>query len=583
MATWHVPLTAEALLNGCRSSEELEQIQAHMLKTGLVLNTFKWNTVIRRYANSNEPEAALILYTQMQTQSVPRNTHTFPFLLKACSNLSAFEETRQIHGQVIKLGFGSQVHATNAILHAYTSSGGVNYGRHLFNLSTNLHDTVTWNTMINGYMKCGEIKKATELFKMMPTKNAISWTVMVSGYVQAGFDMEALEVFQKMQAADMKLDSLVLTSALSACSHLGALDQGRWIHEHINRSGMKIDSMLGCALIDMYAKCGNMGKALEIFEKVGNKSVHAWTAMIFGCAIHGQGREAFSWFKKMKAEGITPNQVTFTAILTACSNAGMVEEAKSMFKSIIKNGHEGHTSSPTIEHYGCMVDVLGRAGLLMEAIDLIKRMPVEPNAIIWGSLLKSCKIHGNLELGKEIGKLVIEMNPDHGGRYIHLANIHAAAREWKLAAETRRKMKAGGVSKLPGCSTISVNGIVHEFVAGDRNHPEADAISSIWHQIADRLKQEGYKPVTTGLLLDLEDNEKETAISQHSEKLATAFALIHTKPGTGIRIFKNLRVCEDCHAVMKLISKIYNREIVMRDRTRFHCFRDGKCSCADYW
>ncbi|CAN1814089.1 Pentatricopeptide repeat-containing protein At5g66520 [Linum perenne] len=374
---------------------------------------------------------------------------------------------------------------------------------------------------------------------------------MVSGYVQAGLDKEALKLFHEMQAAGKKLDKVILTSALSACAQLGALDQGRWIHAHIKRSGMQIDSILGCALIDMYAKCGDMEEAIEMFDKMEAKSVHAWTA----------------------------NLVTFTAILTACSYAGLIEEGKLLFNSI----EEDHILNPTIEHYGCMVDLLGRAGFLTEAKDLIKRMPVKPNAIIWGSLLKACKIHGNLELGKQIGKLVIEMNPDHGGRYIHLANIHAAAKEWELAAKARRQMKEHGVLKFPGCSTISLNSIVHEFLAGDRTHPEAGTIYSTWNQIADRLLQEGYKPVTRELMLDLEDSEKETVVSQHSEKLAITFGLIHGKPGTVIRIFKNLRVCEDCHTAMKLISRIYNRQIVMRDRTRFHCFRDGECSCADYW
>ncbi|CAN1814080.1 Pentatricopeptide repeat-containing protein At5g66520 [Linum perenne] len=561
--------------------EEVKQIHASMLKTGLISNTnavskllvsctsptsgnleyaqkvfdrmegvadtLMWNTVIRGYANSSKPELSLFLYSQMLACSVPHNTYTFPFLLKACSNLSALEETRQIHGQIVKLGFGSEVYATNALLHAYTSSGCVNSGRHLFNL-INQPDTVTWNSMINGYMKCG-------------------------------LDKEALKLFHEMQAAGKKLDKVILTSALSACAQLGALDQGRWIHAHIKRSGMQIDSILGCALIDMYAKCGDMEEAIEMFDKMEAKSVHAWTAIIFGFAIHGQGREALTWFRKMKEDGIKPNLVTFTAILTACSYAGLIEEGKLLFNSI----EEDHILNPTIEHYGCMVDLLGRAGFLTEAKDLIKRMPVKPNAIIWGSLLKACKIHGNLELGKQIGKLVIEMNPDHGGRYIHLANIHAAAKEWELAAKARRQMKEHGVLKFPGCSTISLNSIVHEFLAGDRTHPEAGTIYSTWNQIADRLLQEGYKPVTRELMLDLEDSEKETVVSQHSEKLAITFGLIHGKPGTVIRIFKNLRVCEDCHTAMKLISRIYNRQIVMRDRTRFHCFRDGECSCADYW
>ncbi|CBI27471.3 unnamed protein product, partial [Vitis vinifera] len=551
------------LLQRCSNMEELRQIHGQMLKTGLILdeipaskllafcaspnsgslayartvfdrifrpNTFMWNTMIRGYSNSKEPEEALLLYHHMLYHSVPHNAYTFPFLLKACSSMSALEETQQIHAHIIKMGFGSEIYTTNSLL--------------------------------NVYSKSGDIKSARLLFDQVDQR-----------------DTEALNLFHRMQTAGIKLDNVALVSTLQACADLGVLDQGKWIHAYIKKHEIEIDPILGCVLIDMYAKCGDLEEAIEVFRKMEEKGVSVWTAMISGYAIHGRGREALEWFMKMQTAGVEPNQMTFTGILTACSHAGLVHEAKLLFESMERI----HGFKPSIEHYGCMVDLLGRAGLLKEAEELIENMPVKPNAAIWGALLNACHIHGNLELGKQIGKILIQVDPGHGGRYIHLASIHAAAGEWNQAARVRRQMKEQGVSKLPGCSVISVNGTAHEFLAGDESHPQIKEIDHMLEQIVERLREEGYKPKLGDLLLDLEDKEKETAIHHHSEKLAVTFGLISTKPGMTIRIVKNLRVCEDCHTVIKLISKVYAREILMRDRTRFHLFKDGNCTCGDYW
>lgn len=602
-------------LETCSSMEELKQIHAQMFKTGLVSssipaskllsfcslsssgnlgyarkvfdgfsspNIFTWNIMIRGYSNSNEPEKALLLYHQMLCHSVSHNEYTFPFLLKACSCLSALEETHQIHAHILKLGFGSEVYAMNSLLHVYAVTGSIRSANLLFD-RTPQRDIVTWNSIIKGYAKSGEMGKANEFFRSMPVKNIISWTAMISGYVGAGLSREALNLFHEMQSAGVKPDKVTLASALSACAHLGALDQGSWIHTYIDKNRIRIDQVLGCVLIDMYAKCGSneVFKSIvkKVFKSMEKKNVSLWTAVIDGFAIHGQGREALDWFMKMLKEGVKPNAITFVAILTACSHAGLVNEGRSLFQSM----KTVYKLKPSIEHYGCMVDLLGRAGLLKEAMELIERMPLRPNAVIWGALLNACRIHRHLELGKQVGKFLVEVDPTDCGRYIHLASIHAAAGEWEEAAKVRRQMEDWGVSKVPGCSVISLNGNVHQFIAGDDLHPDIEEIYHMWERIAKRLRQEGYKPATEDLLLDLEDEEKDTAIQQHSEKLAIAFGLIRTQPGTTIRIFKNLRICEDCHKVAKLISEIYARDIVLRDRVRFHLFREGKCSCRDYW
>lgn len=600
-----------SLLDRCSSMDELKHIHACLFKTGLISdtiivskllaaasspksgnlmyaqmvfdriskpNTFMWNALIRGYAYSNKPEQALFLYEQMLSHSAPHNSYTFPFLLKACSGLSALKETQQIHAHVAKLGFDSEAHSANSLLHAYAKLGSVVSARLLFDRMAE-RDIVSWNSMVDAYAKSGNIETAYDVFKHMPDRNDISWTTMISGFVQAGLGKEALDLFQEMQIAGVKPDNVVLASALSACALLGSLDQGRWIHAFIKKNRIQIDTVLACALADMYAKSGSMEEALEVFENAEKKDVSIWTAIIFGFAIHGKGRIALHWFMQMQKSGIRPNMITFTAILTGCSYAGLVEEGKSLFESMTKV----YGLTPSVEHYGCMVDLLGRARLLKEAESLLQKMPVKPNAVILGTMLNACLIHQNLELGKQIGNTLVEVDPDHGGRYIHLARIHGAAREWDLAAEARKKMTDSGIKKLPGCSTISVNGAVHAFYAADGSHPQMNEIYKTWKEIDKKLRLEGYEPATRGLLLDIEDERKGTAISQHSEKLAVTFGLISTKPESSIRIFKNLRVCEDCHTVMKLVSKIYNRKIIMRDRTRFHVFNDGTCTCDDYW
>ncbi|XP_048131045.1 pentatricopeptide repeat-containing protein At5g66520-like [Rhodamnia argentea] len=600
-----------SLLEVCSTMDELEQIHASMYKRGLVSepiplsrllafcsspksgdikyaqklfnkassrNTFMWNAMIRGYSHSTEPEQALLLYSEMIRNSVPHNTHTLPFLLRACSKLPSSEGTMQIHARVVKMGFGSDVFAINTLLHAYAAFDRMEIACLLFDQAPR-RDIVSWNTMIDGYAKCGEVGIAFKLFKEMPERTVVSWTTMISGFVKVGMNKEALKLFRDMLIAGVKPDNVALLSSLSACAHLGAVDQGRWIHTYIDRNQIRIDPELDCALIDMYGKCGHMEEALGVFTKSKNKCVSIWTAAISGFAIHGQAREAMDFYMQMQKAGIKPNSITLTAILTACSHSGLVHEGKSIFKSITSV----HSLNPTIEHYGCLVDLLGRAGLLKEAKEVIETMPIKPNAAIWGALLNVCKKHANVKLGKLIGKKLIEVDPGHGGRYIHAASIFAESGEWDEAVRIRRMMKEKGIRKFPGCSSITINGSVHEFFAGDGKHPQLKEIHQMWRQIVERLELEGYRPEVGNSLLYLEDEEKEVAIHQHSEKLAIAFGLISTKPGTIIQVFKNLRICEDCHVVTKMISKIYSREIVMRDRSRFHLFRDGICTCGDFW
>lgn len=479
-------IAVSKLLASCTSLEYGNLAYARMVFHGISSpNIVMWNTMIRAYSNSNFPEAALLLYQQMLHHSVTGNAHTFPFLLKACSALSALEETKQVHAHIIKTGFGSEVYATNSLIHVYVNFGSIEYARRLFDRLPQ-PDMVSWNTMIDGYIKFGNIGMANEIFQAMPAKNVISWTTMIGAFVKVGLNKKALSLFHEMMISEIKPDSVTMSCSLSACAGLGALHQGRWIHAYILRNGIKEDPILGCVLVDMYVKCGELEKAKEVFRRLEKKCVCAWTALIGGFAVHGKGREALDWFIEMQKTGIKPTSMTFTAILTACSHAGLVEEGMSLFESISSL----YKMKPSIEHYGCMVDLLGRAGWLKEAKEFIDSMPIKPNAAVWGALINACNMHRNLELGKEIGKILIEVDPDHEGRYIHLANIHSAAGEWDQAVQIRREIKERGLQNHPGCSTVTLNGVVHEFFAGGGSCHIKEIYDDMWEIIANRLGEE---------------------------------------------------------------------------------------------
>jgi pentatricopeptide repeat protein len=403
---------------------------------------------------------------------------------------------------------------------------------------------------------------------------------MVNGYVQAGDGREALGLFARMQADGVRPDDTVLVGVLAACAQLGVLEQGKWVHGYLKANNIRITVFLGTALVDMYAKCGEMQLAMEVFKVMKEKNVLAWTTMIKGLAMHGRGSEALELFSQMERLGVKPDDIAFIGALCACTHTGLVDKGRELFDSMVRK----YGIKPKIEHYGCMVDLLARNGLLNEAREMVEKMPMKPDALIWGALMAGCRFHKNVELAEYVVKHWIELEPDKSGAYVLLGNIYAASGRHASAREIRHLMREKGVDKTPGCSTVEIKGVIHQFIVGDLSHPFIEEILSKWDEIDSRIRlEEGYVPDKKEVLLDIEEEEKENALSRHSEKMAIAFALINTSDDMPIRIVKNLRVCHDCHHVTKLISKVYGREIIVRDRTRFHLFKDGSCSCKDYW
>ncbi|KAI3676548.1 hypothetical protein L1987_86159 [Smallanthus sonchifolius] len=537
-----------------------------------------WNSCLKDFSESDSPNDAVRLFNRLCTYGVCLNAFTLTFLIKACTKLSDGLGGRIVHGFIEKLGFQSNLFLQNSLVHLYVVSGEVDNARQLFDKMPD-RDVVTWNIMIKHLVKRGDVDEAYGLFATMPERNVRSWTSMIMGFVRGGRPKDAIELFTRMEEERLCPNEVTVVAVLAACADLCALDLGKKIHEFSNRSGFKRNVRVCNTLLDMYIKCGCLEAACGVFEEMENRTVVSWSAMIQGLATNGKGEEALTLFSKMIQSQIKPNEVTFIGLLHACSHMGMVNAGREYFASMSRD----YGIVPQIEHYGCMVDLLSRAGLLKEAREFIKNMHIKPNGVVWGTLLGGCRVHKNIELAEEAIKHLLELDPLNDGYYIVLSNIYAEAKRWEDAARVRKLMRENGVKKTPGSSSISVNSVVHEFVAGDETHPQTEAIQERWEELLEEMRIKGYVPNTSVVLLDIEESEKVRFLFRHSEKLAIVFGLISTANGTPIRVMKNLRVCEDCHAALKLISEIVDREIVVRDRNRFHCFKNGACSCKDFW
>ncbi|CAN6455473.1 unnamed protein product [Victoria cruziana] len=525
-------------------------------------DVYSWNLMIRAHVEHCSPDPAVQLYFEMVADSLSPNIYTYALLLKGCILSRRIDLGELVHGQILKNGAENVTIVQNSLMQVYCITDRVEDAYRLFTDCT-CTDVISWNTLIGGYSSVGEVEKAHQLFEKMPEKNLISWSAIIDGYVKNGKFMGGLDLFREMQFMGVKPDQVTLTSVLCACANLGALYQGKWVHSYIGKCKMGLNVILGTALVDMYAKCGLIDTAYELFSEMMEKDVVLWNAMIGGLAIHGHGREALELFARMRSSGVMPNEMTFMNILCACNHAGLVDEGKKYFDCMQKE----YTIKPRLEHYGCLADMLGRAGYLEEAEEVIRNMPVKAQASHWGALMSACKTHNNTVVGERIGKHLIELEPEDGGRYVVLSNAYAAAGRWKDAYDVRQMMQEKGVRKDPGCSFVEWNGVIHEFIAGDKKHPDTRAIYNMLDYMELKLKDAGYVPDTSQVLMDIDDGE----------------LVLSQPPNFPIRVVKNLRVCKDCHSVMKFVSKVFYRKIVVRDKNRFHTFENGTCSCMDYW
>lgn len=534
--------------------------------------------MIRCFAKSESPRESVLLYLSMLRKRAKPNNHTFTFLFQACSEALAVEEAAQIHAHVVKFGFGHDLFIRNALINFYSACFRLDCSRKVFGESLSSRDLVTWNTMLASFVRDGQICIAEKLFDEMPERDVISWSTMITGYVQNGHLERALECFRDVREKGLRVNEAMLVSVLSASAQ-GFLEHGRLVHSLAKSLNFPMTTSLGTSLIDMYAKCGCIEQSKLLFDNMPRKDIWTWNVMICGLSTHGLAKEALALFERFIGKGFAPATVTFIGVLSACSRAGLVSEGRHYFKLMTEN----YGIQPEMEHYGCMVDLLGRAGFVDEAVELIEKMQVSPDPVLWATLLGACKIHGFAELGEKIGHKLIQLDPTHGGHYVQLSSVYAKEKKWQEVIRVRRLMSERNVNKATGWSLIEAQGKVHKFVAGDSYHERFMEIHKMLETITTRIAEAGYSPNISSVLHDIGDEEKEIVIKEHSERLAIAFGLLVTPVGDCIRVVKNLRVCEDCHQVSKIISKVFEREIIVRDGSRFHHFKEGTCSCHDFW
>lgn len=507
-------------------------------------DTIAYNTIIRSHSRFF-PSHSLSYFFSMRSNGIPLDNFTFPFVLKACSRLQI---NLHLHSLIVKYGLDSDIFVQNALICVY------------------------------GY--CGSLEMAVKVFDEMSERDSVSWSTVIASFLNNGYASEALDLFEKMQLEDKVVpDEVTMLSVISAISHLGDLELGRWVRAFIGRLGLGVSVALGTALIDMFSRCGSIDESIVVFEKMAVRNVLTWTALINGLGVHGRSTEALAMFHSMRKSGVQPDYVTFSGVLVACSHGGLVKEGWDIFESIRKV----YRMDPLLDHYGCMVDILGRAGLLNEAYDFVERMPMKPNSIIWRTLLGACVNHNNLGLAEKVKAKISKISSSQNGDLVLLSNVYGAAGRWVEKASIRSKMREKRIGKEPGCSSINVDQTIHEFVSGDNSHPQSEDITKFLSSIIGDLRNRGYMMQTKNVLHDIEEEEREHSLSYHSEKLAVAFAILSMKDKRTIRIMKNLRICYDCHSFMKHISVRFERKIIIRDRNRFHHFEKGLCSCHDYW
>lgn len=510
-------------------------------------NVISWTSMIDGLDYNGRTDEALIYFKKMVGSGIQLSSNTLSCVLTACANVMAFHLGVQCHGQIVKLGF--------------------------------CFDEFICASLLTFYASCKQMENACKVFSEKLHCNVVIWTALLTGYGLNHRHESALMFFGDMIRMAVLPNQSSFTSALNSCSGLEALDRGKEIHAVTVKLGLESDVFVGNSLIVMYSVCGNIKDAVAAFNNTGEKNVISWNSIIVGSAQHGQGMLALTLFSQMIRNEVDPDEITFTGLLTACSHSGMLQKGRCFFEYISRY----KSTAMKLQHYVCMVDVLGKCGKLEEAEELIKNMQGKANSTIWLALLSACRMHSNLEVAERAAKSILDLEPHCTAAYVLLSNIYASAGKWSDVSRMRVRMKQRGIVKQPGCSWVTLRGVRHEFVSADRSHPLSEKIYQKLDWLGGKLKEFGYVPDERFALHDVEDEQKQEMLSYHSERLAIAFGLVTTAEGRAITVMKNLRVCGDCHSAIKLIAKIVGREIIVRDSTRFHHFRNGMCSCRDYW
>ncbi|KAJ7536749.1 hypothetical protein O6H91_12G080900 [Diphasiastrum complanatum] len=505
-------------------------------------NVFLWTTIISAYVNHGQAEEAFNLFHKMQQTGIPPNNVTYVVLLKACASIAALEQGKQLHSDIIRNGFESDVVVGSTLVDMYAKCRQIEDARKVFN-NMRTRNLVSWNAIIAGYSRHGLGKEALDLYEEMKEgvqpdivtyvvilkacasiaaleqgkqlhldiirrgfesdvivgntlvdmyakgrciqdarrvfdnlqeRDVVSWSAIIAGYAELGHGKEALDLYEQMRQEGVRPNNVTYVVLLKACASIAALEKGKQLHLDIIGSGFELDVIVGSTLVDMYAKCGRIQDARQVFNNMHGRDVVSWNVMIAGYAQQGLGKEALTLLEQMQREGIKPDKVTYLSVLSACSHSGLVNEGCHLFESMCKD--PGVT--PTMDHYACMVDLLGRAGFLPDAEDLISKMPIEPNAVVWMTLLSAARNHSHVEIGRHAFDCVLKLEPENAAAHVLLSNIYAAAGQRREVAKIRKAMNDTGMKKMPGCSWTEVGNQVDTSDVGNTTHPQSKEIGS---------------------------------------------------------------------------------------------------------
>nr|XP_004229547.1 pentatricopeptide repeat-containing protein At3g24000, mitochondrial [Solanum lycopersicum] len=507
-----------------------------------------WNALIGGYADKKDTLEAVRTFKSMREEENSPNYITLIHVLGSCSTeTDLLKYGMPLHGHIIQTGF-----ETNEYIR---------------------------NSLITMYADCGDVNSSSLIFNALLNKTSVTWNAMLAANARLGLWEEALKLLLQMQREKLEFDQFSLSAALSAAANLASLEEGQQIHCLATKLGFDSNSFVGNATMDMYGKCGEMNDVLKILPEPNLRPRLSWNVLISVFARHGFFQKARDTFHDMIKQGSKPDHVTFVSLLSACSHGGLVDEGLRYFAAMTSE----FGVPAGIEHCVCVVDLLGRSGRLPEAIAFIKEMPVPPNDFVWRSLLAACRMHRNTELGKVVAENLLTSNPSDDSAYVLYSNICATSGRWQDVQNVRAEMESHKVKKQLACSWVKLKNQICTFGIGDLSHPESEQIYRKLTELRKKIQEAGYIADTSFALHDTDEEQKEHNLWMHSERLALAYGLISTPEGSTLRIFKNLRVCGDCHSVFKLVSNIISREIILRDPYRFHHFSSGQCSCCDYW
>lgn len=597
-----------------------------------------WTTLISGYNQASCFNEAIAAFRKMELAEISPNPFTFAGILNACSSISSPKLGRQIHSRAIKAGLDHDVSIGNALVdmymkscsnsveeasfvfkgivspnviswtsliagltqHGYDREAFLAFGEMLitgvqpnsFTLSTvlkgcrssealrqvrKLHayilktkadfDITVGNSLVDVYARFGMVDDAWCVIHMMTDRDAVTYTSLTTGMNQMGNHEMALDIISRMHDDNVSMDGFSLASFLSASASLTAIEPGKQLHCYSLKSGLDHQISVSNGIVDMYGKCGSIKDAHRAFQAIAEPNVVSWNGLISGLASNGHFSAALSYFEEMKLVGIQPDYVTFLIILYACSHGGLVDLGLEYFKSM----SECYDISPQSDHYVCLVDLLGRAGRLEEAASVIEDMPFPPDALIYKTLLGSCKVHRNLALGEHMASCALELNPSDPAVYVLLSNMYDNSGKSDFGEQIRKMMRDRGLRKIPGQSWVEMRNKMYLFSAGDRSNPQINEIHQKIESLTAKVMSLGY------------GYAENNGSSHHSEKLALAFGLLNTPSMAPIRIIKNIRICDDCHNFIKLVTHVIDREIVVRDGNRFHFFKEGDCTCGGYW